>query len=81
MFGVGLGIAILMDAFVIRGTLVPAFMKLAGEERGCGRPGRCAASMPASACARPAQHPHRANAQVTAATPRSTMASSSASNT
>jgi RND superfamily putative drug exporter len=31
MFGIGLGLAILMDAFVIRGTLVPAFMKLAGE--------------------------------------------------
>jgi len=31
MFGMGLGIAVLMDAFVIRGTLVPAFMKLAGE--------------------------------------------------
>jgi RND superfamily putative drug exporter len=31
MFGVGLGLAVLMDAFVIRGTLVPAFMKLAGE--------------------------------------------------
>ena len=31
MFGIGLGIAVLMDAFVIRGTLVPAFMKLAGE--------------------------------------------------
>jgi putative drug exporter of the RND superfamily len=31
MFGFGLGLAVLMDAFVIRGTLVPAFMKLAGE--------------------------------------------------
>jgi putative drug exporter of the RND superfamily len=31
MFGIGLGLAVLMDAFVIRGTLVPAFMKLAGE--------------------------------------------------
>ncbi|MBA3604893.1 MAG: MMPL family transporter [Acidimicrobiia bacterium] len=31
MFGIGLGLAILMDAFVIRGLLVPAFMKLAGE--------------------------------------------------
>jgi RND superfamily putative drug exporter len=31
MFGLGLGIAVIMDAFVIRGTLVPAFMKLAGE--------------------------------------------------
>ena len=31
MFGLGLGIAVLMDAFVIRGTLVPALMKLAGE--------------------------------------------------
>ncbi len=31
MFGIGLGIAVLIDAFIIRGTLVPAFMKLAGE--------------------------------------------------
>ncbi|MET0145609.1 MAG: MMPL family transporter [Ilumatobacteraceae bacterium] len=31
MFGLGLGLAVLMDAFVIRGTLVPAFMTLAGE--------------------------------------------------
>jgi RND superfamily putative drug exporter len=31
MFGVGLTLAVLMDAFVIRGTLVPAFMRLAGE--------------------------------------------------
>jgi len=31
MFGIGLGLAILMDAFVIRGLLVPAFMKLAGS--------------------------------------------------
>ncbi len=31
MFGLGLGLAVLMDAFVIRGTLVPAFMKLTGE--------------------------------------------------
>jgi RND superfamily putative drug exporter len=31
MFGFGLGLAVVMDAFVIRGTLVPAFMKLAGE--------------------------------------------------
>jgi putative drug exporter of the RND superfamily len=31
MFGLGLSIAVLMDAFVIRATLVPAFMRLAGE--------------------------------------------------
>ena len=31
MFGVTLALAILMDAFVIRGLLVPAVMKLAGE--------------------------------------------------
>ena len=31
MFGLGLGLAVLMDAFVVRGTLVPALMKLAGE--------------------------------------------------
>jgi len=30
MFGLGLGIAVLVDAFVIRATLVPALMKLAG---------------------------------------------------
>lgn len=29
-FGVGLSLAVLLDAFVIRGTLVPAFMRLAG---------------------------------------------------
>jgi RND superfamily putative drug exporter len=31
LFGIGLALAILIDAFVIRGTLVPAFMRLAGE--------------------------------------------------
>ena len=31
LFGVGLTLAVLIDAFVIRGTLVPAFMRLAGE--------------------------------------------------
>ena len=31
LFGVGLALAVLMDAFIIRGTLVPAFMRLAGE--------------------------------------------------
>jgi putative drug exporter of the RND superfamily len=31
MFGLGLGIAVLMDATVVRGFLVPAFMRLAGE--------------------------------------------------
>jgi RND superfamily putative drug exporter len=31
LFGIGLALAIVMDAFVIRGTLVPAFMRLAGE--------------------------------------------------
>jgi RND superfamily putative drug exporter len=30
LFGVGLTLAVLMDAFLIRGTLVPAFMRLAG---------------------------------------------------
>jgi RND superfamily putative drug exporter len=29
--GVGLALAVLIDAFIIRGTLVPAFMKLAGD--------------------------------------------------
>ena len=31
LFGVGLTAAVLLDAFVIRATLVPAFMRLAGE--------------------------------------------------
>ena len=31
MFGLGLTLAVLMDAFLIRGTLVPAFMRLAGD--------------------------------------------------
>ena len=31
LFGVGLTVAVLLDGFVIRGTLVPAFMRLAGE--------------------------------------------------
>ena len=31
LFGIGLAMAVLMDATVIRATLVPAFMRLAGE--------------------------------------------------
>jgi RND superfamily putative drug exporter len=31
LFGIGLTLAVLMDAFLVRGTLVPAFMRLAGE--------------------------------------------------
>jgi RND superfamily putative drug exporter len=31
LFGIGLTLAVLMDAFVIRGMLVPAFMRLAGD--------------------------------------------------
>jgi RND superfamily putative drug exporter len=31
MFGIGLALAIVMDASVIRGLLVPAVMRLAGE--------------------------------------------------
>jgi RND superfamily putative drug exporter len=31
LFGIGLALAVLMDAFIIRGLLVPAFMRLAGE--------------------------------------------------
>jgi RND superfamily putative drug exporter len=31
LFGLGLALAVLADAFVIRATLVPAFMRLAGE--------------------------------------------------
>ena len=31
LFGIGLALAVIMDATLIRGTLVPAFMRLAGE--------------------------------------------------
>jgi RND superfamily putative drug exporter len=31
LFGVGLTLAVLMDATLVRGVLVPAFMRLAGE--------------------------------------------------
>ncbi|MFH1103739.1 MAG: MMPL family transporter, partial [Actinomycetota bacterium] len=31
MFGIGMMLAVLVDAFVVRATLVPAFMRLAGE--------------------------------------------------
>ncbi|MEM9610458.1 MAG: MMPL family transporter [Actinomycetota bacterium] len=31
LFGLGLGIAVLVDAFIVRATLVPALMKLAGD--------------------------------------------------
>jgi RND superfamily putative drug exporter len=31
LFGIGLALAVLVDAYLIRGTLVPAFMRLAGE--------------------------------------------------
>jgi putative drug exporter of the RND superfamily len=31
MLGFGLTVAVLMDAFIIRGLLVPAFMKLGGR--------------------------------------------------
>jgi len=31
LFGLGLTLAVITDAFLIRGTLVPAFMRLAGE--------------------------------------------------
>jgi putative drug exporter of the RND superfamily len=31
VFGIGLAIAVLMDAFVIEATLVPVFMRIAGE--------------------------------------------------
>jgi RND superfamily putative drug exporter len=31
LFGTGLTLAVLMDATVVRGTLVPAYMKLAGR--------------------------------------------------
>jgi putative drug exporter of the RND superfamily len=31
LLGVGLALAVLMDATLIRGTLVPAFMRLAGK--------------------------------------------------
>lgn len=31
MFGIGLGLAVLMDATIVRACLVPAFMRLAGD--------------------------------------------------
>ena len=31
LFGLGLAVAVLVDAFIVRSTLVPALMKLAGE--------------------------------------------------
>lgn len=31
MFGIGLGLAVLMDATIVRAFLVPAFMRLAGD--------------------------------------------------
>jgi RND superfamily putative drug exporter len=31
LFGIGLALAVLVDAFIIRATLVPAFMTLAGD--------------------------------------------------
>ena len=31
LFGLGLGLAVLVDAFIVRATLVPALMKLAGD--------------------------------------------------
>ena len=31
LFGLGLAVAVLVDAFIVRATLVPALMKLAGE--------------------------------------------------
>lgn len=31
MFGIGLGIAVLMDATIVRAFLAPAFMRLAGN--------------------------------------------------
>ena len=34
LFGVGLHLAVLMDATVVRATLVPAFMRLAGRAGG-----------------------------------------------
>lgn len=48
MFGIGLGIAVLMDATVVGGVLVSAFKRLAGEAN-CGRQRHCADSTTASA--------------------------------
>jgi RND superfamily putative drug exporter len=31
MFGIGMTLAVLVDAFIVRATLVPAFMRLAGR--------------------------------------------------
>ena len=47
MFGIGLTLAVLVDAFLIRSTLVPAFMRLAGDANWWA-PAPCGASTPAS---------------------------------
>ncbi len=52
LFGVGLTLAVLIDAFLIRGTLVPAFMRLAGRWNWWA-PAPLGGSMPASASASP----------------------------
>jgi uncharacterized membrane protein YdfJ with MMPL/SSD domain len=39
LFGIGLALAIVMDATIIRGLLVPAFMRLAGEANWWARDG------------------------------------------
>lgn len=31
MFGIGMTLAVLVDAFIVRATLVPAFMRIAGR--------------------------------------------------
>ena len=50
LFGIGLTLAVLVDAFVIRATLVPAFMRWPATPTG-GRRARCAGSTTASASA------------------------------
>ena len=49
MFGLGLTIAVLMDATMIRMLLVPAFMRLAGGSTG-GRRHRCESCTTRSGC-------------------------------
>ena len=51
-FGVGLALAVLVDAFLIRATLVPAFMRLAGPPQLVVADAGCAAGTSASGSGR-----------------------------
>ena len=56
LFGLGLTVAVLVDAFLIRATLVPAFMRLAGRTNWWA-PSRCAGSTCGSASGRTSPSP------------------------